>query len=205
MKNIQKQFNSSFPQAGFTLVELMVSLTLFTIVVLAVVGSLYTVNNSSRKVQAMRIVIDNLNFGIESMSRTIRTGNTVACGGETNLPSNGGNPNCPFEAESPSNILYIDSTLGVDQKVEYKLYTDATTLTGTIQKRTQELGSSWTNWIAITAPEINVEKLSFYVNGSGTSDAIQPSVMIFIQGIAVAGEETQPFAIQTYLSQRAIE
>jgi prepilin-type N-terminal cleavage/methylation domain-containing protein len=203
MKKTPKQFIKN--QRGFTLVELMVSLMLFTIVVLAAVGSLYTVNNASRKVQAMRSVIDNLNFAVESMSRTIRTGNAVACGGESNLPDLGGNPNCPFDDQSPRDILYIDSTLGTDQEVEYRLETSlAGVSTGAIQKRTKE-GGFWGNWFNITAPEINVQKLSFYVNGATVDDLVQPNVMIFVEGVATVNEETQPFAIQTYLSQRAVD
>ncbi len=203
MQKTPKQFIKN--QAGFTLVELMVSLMLFTIVVLAAVGSLYTVNNASRKVQAMRSVIDNLNFAVESMSRTIRTGNAVACGGESNLPVLGGDPNCTFDNQSPRDILYIDSTLGTDQKVEYRLETSlAGVSSGSIQKRVKE-GDFWGNWYNITAPEINVQKLSFYVNGATVDDLVQPSVMIFVEGVAVVGEETSPFAIQTYLSQRAVD
>lgn len=69
-------------QAGFTLVELMVSLSLFIIVVLALIGSLYTVNDASRRVQAMRTVMDNLNFAMEHMSRNIRTSEAIVCGSQ---------------------------------------------------------------------------------------------------------------------------
>lgn len=193
-------------QSGFTLIELMVSLMLFTIVVLAAVGSLYAVNNASRKVQAMRSVIDNLNFGLESMSRTVRTGNIVVCGGVANTtslnPIVSSNPNCPFENQNPSTKLLVDSTLGADQLVEYQLAKPNGT--GVIQKRVQE-GGIWTNWVDITAPEIDVNELSFYVDGADAIDNIQPNVMLFVQGVAVAGEETAPFAIQTYLSQRAVK
>lgn len=186
-------------QGGFTLVELMVSLMLFLIVVLAAVGSLYTVNSASRKVQAMRSVIDNLNFSLEAMSRTIRTGNAVTCGGV----SGAGNPNCSFANQNPSSVLLVDSTLGAFGLVEFQLGTNADG-TGTIQKRTQE-GGVWTNWIAITAPEIDVQELSFYVDGAESTDQAQPSVVIFARGVATVGEDTAPFAIQTYVSQRAPE
>ncbi len=186
-------------QGGFTLVELMVSLMLFLIVVLAAVGSLYTVNSASRKVQAMRSVIDNLNFSLEAMSRTIRTGNAVTCGGVSGT----GNPSCPFRDQRPSSALLVDATLGSFGLVEFQLGTNADG-TGTIQKRFQE-GGVWTNWIAITAPEIDVQELSFYVDGAETTDQTQPSVMIFARGVATVGEDTAPFAVQTYVSQRAAE
>lgn len=208
MTIFKKQLNflkqkPSQAQAGFTLIELMVSLMLFTIVVLAAVGSLYTVNSASKKTQAMRSVVDNLNFAIESMSRTVRTSNTVVCGGVSNTssldPITSADPNCPFNSENPSSKLLVDSTLGADQLVEYQL-----SLSGAIEKRIRESGI-WTNWVPITAPEINVTKLHFYVDGAKATDDIQPNTMIFIQGVATTAEETAPFAVQTYLSQRAVE
>lgn len=201
MNIFKKQLKSSKNQSGFTLVELMVSLMLFTIVVLAAVGSLYAVNNASRKTQAMRSVIDNLNFAVESMSRTIRTANSVVCGGYS--ISGSVDANCPFENQNPSSKLLVDSTLGGDLLVEYQLGTNSDG-TGTIQKRVQE-GGIWTNWISVTAPEIDVKELDFYVSGADTTDNTQPNVMMFVRGVAVTSEETQPFVIQTYLSQRAVE
>jgi prepilin-type N-terminal cleavage/methylation domain-containing protein len=197
MNNIKNYYKISKKQKGFTLVELMVSLMLFTIVVLAAVGSLYTVNNASRKVQAMRSVLDNLTFGIESISRTIRTGNSVKC---VSLLAS---PNCSFQNQNPGTGIVIDSTLGTAQLVEYRLGSNPDG-TGVIQKRTQESGL-WTNWFAITSPEINVQQLSFYVSGAELSESEQTNVSIFIKGIAVAGQDNAPFAVQTYVSQRVVK
>ena len=187
-------------QKGFTLVELMVSLSIFIIVVLAAVGSLYTVNNASRKVQAMRSVLDNLNFAIESLSRSVRTSNSVVCGGSLNIS---GNPSCPFADQSQTSMLLVDSTIGVDTLVEYRLgfYPNGN---GAIQKRNQESGV-WTNWISLTSPEIDIEKLIFYVDGASSTDSAQTNVSVFVKGSATTGDSVAPFSIQTYLSQRTTE
>ncbi len=183
---------------GFTLVELMVALTLFTIVTLAAVSALYTVNSASRKVQAMRTVMDNLNFAVESISRTVRTGSSLVCGG-----SGSGVANCPFANQSPSDQLLVSATLGGDQLVEYALgsYTNGN---GAVKKRVQTNGV-WTNWMAMTAPEINIQTLSFYVDGATQGDSAQPQVVLFMSGTATAGNEVAPFSIQTFISQRAGE
>ncbi len=187
-------------QRGFTLVELMVSLSIFIIVVLAAVGSLYTVNNASRKVQAMRSVLDNLNFAVESLSRSVRTSNSVVCGGSLNVS---GDPNCSFSSQSQSSMLLVDSTIGVNTLVEYRLgfYPNGN---GAIQKRNQESGI-WTNWISLTSSEIDIEQLIFYVEGASPSDGAQTSVSVFIKGSATTGDSIAPFSIQTYLSQRTTE
>ena len=192
-KNNKKQF-------GFTLVELMVSLTIFITVVIAAVGSLYAVNNSSRKVQAMRGVLDNLTFAIESISRTVRTSNSVVCGGSLNLS---GDPNCPFSSQVVNSMILVDSTIGIHQLVEYRLgfYPSGN---GTIQKRVQE-NSIWTNWVSLTSSEINIQHLYFYVDGAAPGDSSQTSVQVFVQGVATVNGTNSPFAIQTYVSERVSE
>lgn len=201
----KKQFYRQKQKGGFTLIEVMVSLMIFLIVVLASVGSLYSVNNASRKSQAMRSVLDNLTFAIDSISRTVRTGNYVVCGGNSNTS---GDANCIFANQKPNDKLLVGSTLGVipvgeTQLVEYQLVrTDG--VNGTIQKRVEQ-GGTWSNWLDITAPEINVQDLSFYVDGANIDDSVQPNVSMFIRGVAVAGEDTTPFAVQTYISQRTSE
>jgi type II secretory pathway pseudopilin PulG len=202
-------------QSGFTLVELMVSLSLFIIVVLALIGSLYTVNDASRRVQAMRTVMDNLNFAMEHMSRNIRTSEVIYCGSQ--LMSSVGN--CPISGNAgPGTALSMHSTLGKQQLVEYRLNRPSVDGPWVIEKRNTELiptpsGGQILNlpgvsgeWIAITSPEINIEKLNFYVDGAYEGDGIQPNVIIKMEGVAAIPDGTTvPFSVQTYLSQRTPE
>ncbi len=197
------KYNKTNREEGFTLIELMVSLGLFIVVIMAAVSSLYSVNSAARKVEAMRSVLDNLNFAIESMSRTIRTGTNVVCGGTTN---GSGSNNCTFEDafSSPGDRLSVESTLGIQGLVEYRWVINTTTNTGEIQK--------WSDgdWVSLTAPGIDIQRLSFYVSGAdneltGADDLTQPSVVMLVQGVASAGENTAPFAIQTLVSVRSAE
>ena len=186
------------------MIELMVSLMIFTIVVLAAVGSLYSVNTASRKVQAMRSVLDNVTFAVDSISRTIRTGKSVVCGGSTNIS---GTNNCPFSQQVPSSVLEVDNTLGTPGLVEYRLGVNANG-TGNIQKRSQEGcpgACAWGGWLSLTAPEVNIQNLSFYVDGADVSDGVQTSVSLFISGVTSTADDSTPFAVQTYISERATE
>lgn len=185
-------------QSGFTLIELMVSLSLFTVVILAAVSSLYTVNSAARKVQGMRTVMDNLNFAMESMSRTIRTGSNIVCGGEGSST-----PDCPFSSLGTNSKILVTSTFDGNNLVEYQLGTH-TNGNGAIQKHVKTSGV-WGPWISMTTPEIDVENLKFYVEGSSPSDTTQANVQIMISGVATAASEVSPFAIQMYVSQRAAE
>jgi prepilin-type N-terminal cleavage/methylation domain-containing protein len=192
-------------QSGFTLVELLVSLALFTVIVVAAIGSLYTVNQASAKVTAMRTVLDNLNFATESMSRTIRTGQNIVCGGVANI--NGVSHNCALaDQNGRHDKISLDSTIDGDA-VQYEFGKNITTGIGEIDKCTLINGQITTeSCVALTSPEIDVKKMEFYVDGADALDGKQPSVMMVMQGQATAGDgNTQPFALQTLVSQRAAE
>lgn len=194
-------------QSGFTLVELLVSLALFTIVVVAAVGSLYTINQASVKVNAMRTVLDNLNFATESMSRTIRTSSSIICGGVSNLTQS--QPNCPFgNSNGPAQEISFVSTLaGSTGGLDYRRVSIPGSTTGAheIQKCAVQ-NNTLLNCVAVTAPEMNVTQLYFYVDGVGANDGKQPSVTMIMQGVANAGTgNIAPFAVQTFISQRAAE
>ncbi len=58
---------------GFTLMEVMVAVSIFAIVVTVGIGALLTINNSYRKAQTSRQAVDSLTYILESMSRSLRT------------------------------------------------------------------------------------------------------------------------------------
>jgi prepilin-type N-terminal cleavage/methylation domain-containing protein len=197
-------------QSGFTLVELLVSLALFTVIVVAAVGSLYTVNQAAVRVNGMRTVLDNLNFATEAMSRTIRTGQNIVCGGTNNLT---GIASCPVgNSNGPGKEIMLDSTIdvqadGTPAKIVYRWRRDSASGNNEIQKCMVVNGSVIEdNCVSMTAPEINIQRMDFYVNGADAADGQQPGVVMIIQGEAHAGaDELAPFSIQTFISQRAAE
>lgn len=191
---IQERFHGNKTQAGFTLVEVLVALTLFVFVVLAAISSLYSVNDAYRKVTAMRSVLDNLSFAMESMSRTVRTSRHIICNGTLN---SSGTRNCSFP-NNPASRLSMYSLVH-NYEIEYRL--NATTQQ--LEKRMKE-GGTWSDWISITAPEIKIHSFSVFVQGSDTNENLQPGVILLVRGIAAAYTgETTPFALHTFISQRS--
>jgi len=57
---------------GFTLIEMLVAVSLFVFVMLIGVGVLLSIIDANRKARALSSVMNNLNFALESMSRNIR-------------------------------------------------------------------------------------------------------------------------------------
>ena len=188
---------------GFTLIELLVSVAIFSVVMLIAVGSLLTMTEASRKAQALKSVMNNLNFALESMSRTIRVGTTYHCGTSGSVS---GTQDCPqgetyfaFEksggdrASSADQVVYC---LGIaDGGAPY------CSASGTAILRSTDGGSAF---IAITASEVVIEKLMFYAVGSAPGpDTVQPKVIMTVQGHAdITARTRTDFNLQTTIAQR---
>src|ERR1700722_17113234 len=67
-------------KAGFTLIEMLVSLALFAIVVLVAIGALLSLVGANKKAQALEAVMDNLNITVDDMVRNAREGTEFHCG-----------------------------------------------------------------------------------------------------------------------------
>ena len=168
-------------EKGFTLVEMIVAVSIFTVVMFVSVGALLAIADANRKANALRTVMDNLNFAMESMSRSIRTGKDYACGPSANCPQGG--PSIAFTDQNNVRVVY-----------DY----NAANKSITVQK---DGGIPQ----AITSPEVQIDSLTFYVTGVGP-DGKQPKVTVSVSGTAGLQEKIKTgFSIQTTISQRLVE
>ncbi len=182
---------------GFTLIELLVSTSIFVMIMLSAMGSLFILLNAAKNSRALRFSIDNVNYAMESMSRSIRMGTNYYCLGEgdeidysdlesTKDCSDGGTsvafiPQTP-EGEKLSRIGYIWKKRGDGTKSLYKC--------------------SSGDCVEIVSANVNVENLRFFVNGTGVGDDKQASVYIIMKGTVMVKETPVPFALQTMSSMR---
>jgi len=81
--------NRSLSQSGFTLIEMIVSLALFSVVVTISVGALLVLIASNQRFQNEQSVMTNLSFALDSMTREIRTGTNYYCASRPNFTSGG--------------------------------------------------------------------------------------------------------------------
>ncbi|MFW5853381.1 MAG: type II secretion system protein [Patescibacteria group bacterium] len=87
-------------KAGFTLIEMMVSVGIFTVVATIVSGAFMVVVYSNYHIQQMRSLVDNVHFAIDLMSREANYGtgfefNKDGCDpGFSFIPQEGGNEVC---------------------------------------------------------------------------------------------------------------
>lgn len=66
---------------GFTLIEMMIAVALFTIVMVIGIGAVLNANLLHKKTQSVRAVIDNLGFVMEDIARNVRLGYDFTCEG----------------------------------------------------------------------------------------------------------------------------
>ena len=59
---------------GFTLVELLVSIGLFSVVLTVALGAILTIADSNKKTRTLMSVMNNLNFAVDSMTRSFKAG-----------------------------------------------------------------------------------------------------------------------------------
>jgi prepilin-type N-terminal cleavage/methylation domain-containing protein len=175
---------------GFTLIEMIVSVAVFAIVMVAVAGAYLNLINIDRETRGMNDLVNNLSFSLDSMGRAIRTGTHYQCGGP-------GGGNC---ASTPSSEFTFVNSSG--QTVTYLLNTTTHEIGACVNTSLCTVSSA----TYITDPRINVTSLAFYVKGSGSGDTLQPIVTFVMHGTLSTGPANSvAFTIQTTATERGID
>jgi prepilin-type N-terminal cleavage/methylation domain-containing protein len=174
---------------GFTLIEIMTSLSVFLVVMTMSMGSIVGIFEANRKAQSMRTVMGNLNLAVESMTKEIRFGRDYRCG----TTGNGSYPNC---SQGENEITFDFSRGNVVSTITYRHRGPGTPIERSINNGP---------FIATTAPEMFIEDLSFYTVGVGNTDQLQPKVLVKITGYSGTGKSRSDFTLQTLVSQRALD
>ena len=183
---------TSYPQRGYTLLEMLVSVAIFSLVMLAAMSAYLTLIDIDKKARATNALVNNLSFAVDTMARSIRTGTSYDCG------VNGGD--CPT---GDTQFSFNDSD---GCRVTYKLSVDGT-IRQTIRSTAQAPACNEVSNALLTDSSINIDAMKFYVIGTDTGDTIQPYVTFTIHGSMKADAKggTVDYAIQTSATQRIID
>ena len=173
---------------GFTLVELMVSLTVFSVVMLISTGVLLVMIDVNAKGQALYSSYSNLTFALDSMTREIRTGRNYYCG-----------PSWPSDDDATQDCVggsLIVFDRGWDnERIGYRLQDE---------RIEQRIGAG--SWFPITAAEVAINALDLDVAGTADSDTEQPYVDVRVAGEIYNGlTEPTDFEISTRVIQRVLD
>jgi len=172
---------------GFTLIEMMVSVSIFAIVLVVALGSILTILDSNRKARTLTEVMNNLNFSLETITRSVKTGVEPRIIGST--------------LEVVAIILAEDGFQR--QTISYrKNNTDSGR--GFIERSVNN-----GLWHPITSDLVHIE--SFIVTLHGVSaagnidDFSQPRTQVTISGeVEVSETISSAFTVQTTISQRKL-
>ncbi len=170
---------------GFTLLEMLVSLSLFAVIMTISMGSILGVFEANRKSESLKTVLDNLNFTLEGMSREIRFGYNYDCGpAGAPLNCSTGDTQISFTTSDGRSVTYAKVSSGIQKS-------DNAVDGGTYEE--------------VTAPEITITDLTFYTFGVGL-DTKQPKVIIKVSGYAGTKTSSRTsFTIESMVSQRKLD
>jgi prepilin-type N-terminal cleavage/methylation domain-containing protein len=85
-RNLNKIRRSS--NSGFTLLEMIVSLGIFSVVAVIAIGSLVRITSLNRQAQTMQTAMNNINFILEAITREMRFGSHFNCQNAASYPGN---------------------------------------------------------------------------------------------------------------------
>jgi type II secretory pathway pseudopilin PulG len=186
---------------AFTLIELMVATSIFIVVMLIALGSFVVASDSARKSHALSATMDNVSFAMENMTRSIRVGKDYTCvssGSNVSLGSSLVNNDCPLGGQGGGAIVFTSANhASGSHDMAFQL---AGVGPYTLQQCTSTQGC-----IDITSPEVNIETLRFFVDGSSVNDAKQPIVYITMKGTVLVKGQENSFGVQTIATQRSTE
>ena len=157
---------SSYLEAGFTIIELMVAMSLFVIVIGIASGTFIRSLRTQRQTVALMAANDNASFTLERMVREIRTGSAFSSGSGRLAFTN-------YE----------------DKPVEYLLVDGVVTRNGR----------------PLTASNVLVTYLSFYLTGADVGDGLSTRVTVRM-GVSGRGAlESFVTRLQTTVASRVLD
>jgi len=163
---------------GFTLVELLVSMTIFLIVMVSVIELFISGIKTQKKTLALQTLSDNTSYAVEYMSRKIRMAKKDLTSG------------CNFESVADG-IRFLNY-----EKEDQWFILD--------NGQIKEKQGSDSGFTALTSDNFQVNKLSFGLSGECQADNLQPRVTIVME-IRTKEVEPQILNIQTTISQRDLD
>ncbi len=103
-------------EGGFTLIEMMVAVTIFTVIMVMGIGALLNISLSDQKSRSQRAVNDSVSFIMEDIVRNIRIGNTYHClTTTTNMASADGDLSSPLAGPKSCSNNTSTFAIGVER------------------------------------------------------------------------------------------
>jgi len=225
----QQKKNTKNTQYGFLLVEMLVAVFIFSIVMFVSLGAVLTLVDTNKKNQSIKSVVNNLTLVMNGIAKNLAVSTKYYCGeADAEYPGNdpkdysgsdtggtGGSADCQTRPESAITFTFNEDANGDGflDVMRYKYEKTDGNNTGRIVRSIDSMD----NYIPVTAPEVKITDLRFYVMGTEpliipingddpSGDTLQPHVVMVVKGYAGAKQSIKSeFQIQTTVSQRALD
>jgi prepilin-type N-terminal cleavage/methylation domain-containing protein len=180
---------------GFTLVEMIVSVALFSIVMLISVGALLALVAANKKAQAIQTVVNNLNIALDGMVRKARQG--AVYDASVGCVSNTGAARDCTGGSSQLSFTYYNG-----QQLTYVFVPPSGASTGYLARSVDEGG-----FVRLTDQAISITDMKFFVLGTAARDTTQPQLIVAIKGVAGGAmlKKQTTFHIQATAVQRILD
>ncbi len=207
-----------FGVKGFSLVEILVVLGLFSSIATLSLGSLFNAQSVNRRLQETQAILDNVNLSTQTVTRDIRFGTDFYA--TTSLPYGNDAPpytrrNCPQSSPTACTILIFTPSDSKDYRDRVAYYIK----NGVLYKTTYPYGSS-SSTEQMTSSDVTIKSLFFYLEGAQTSlgdtlyddngaiDYKQPLITFLLSGItkpAGGAMASTTFDFETNISPRELD
>ncbi len=195
-------------KSGFTLVEILMSVFIFTIIIATLSGIFVSSVRNQKRALSSEKILSETSYALEYMSRALRmakkdsTGACITAGAGYNYENPGGDI-------SKIRFIKYDTSQGND--VCYEFFLEDNKIK---EKRSIDISDNFGPALSLTSNEIiisrfnpldTLEPLRFKITGAIDSDIFQPKVTIFLEVKAAEGSQPPKLRIQTTVSQRNLD
>jgi len=176
---------------GFTLVEMLISVAVFSVVMVSAVGIILAILNTNSHVRSNSIAMSNIDAVLEKIFREANVGSYYHCGGGEIEKAR----DCP--GGIPSSVFIFEGAGGdenkIDDQIIYRLNSEDSSI-----EMSRDGGATF---LCITEGNIIVDE--FNVNVLGNDDTKQPAVFVGIRGHVKDSKNVKTeFAVQTMIAER---
>ena len=169
--------------SGFTLMEVMVSVSIFAIIITIGIGSLLTIYSTLQKTRADQQTMDSLSYVMDTMTRRVRTGTA-------------------WSSPDGQSIVFKDQVEGATGGTQIIYGLRPNSVTGEQRLYVSEADGEYD----ITPENMRIDAFAVNLTGGATGvDGGQPLVEFQIQATIKNGKQETALAIQTAVSQRPFE
>lgn len=219
MKNLKIKINNKKFKKGFTLIEVMVSVGIFTVIMILAIGGLLSSNMDFKRTDKSRSAMDTMGYIMEDISRNIRLGTSIRCEEGFSYPEGTEFPSffsAPMsEADTVPNPDSCDTSDGNWGITLEPLNGDPSSASDQLSYRFVRRGDvsliyksedGGENYYPLTPTSIEIDPYasSFRIFGTG-DDGMQPYVVISISGNVPYKNTGSTFNIQTSVSIRKLD